>query len=139
MTSEEKLKERQQIIAEAVELKTPKRVPNGIRVNAYPFQLAGINMKTAMTDYEKAINAYIEFHKEYQPDTASGFAAQASAKVLELMGVKCMRWPGHGVPDDQLSQYIEYPTLLEDEYDEYFDDPAGFAIRKWLPIRHLSF
>jgi len=133
MTPTQKYNERLQIIEEAISLGEPFRVPNGIRVNAYPFFEYGVTIREAMTDYKKAIEAYIRFHHEFQPDVASGFATQASAKVLELMGVKCMRWPGCGLDDNSTPQFIEYPTLEEDEYEEFFADPAGFAYRKWLP------
>ena len=129
----EKYQERMQLIEDSIALKETSRVLNGVRVNAYPFFEYGVSIKDSMTDYQKAIDAYIRYHREFQPDLASGFASQASAKVFELMGVKCMRWPGNGLDDNSLMQYIEYATLEEDEYDEFFADPTGFAYRKWLP------
>lgn len=132
-TPAEKLEERVQIISDAVSLKEPARVPNGVRVNTFPYFAYGLTIKEAMLDYEKAVDAYVRFHKEFQPDVGSGFATQFSAKIFELMGVKCFRWAGNGLGDNAPTQFIEYPTIQDGEYEEFFSDPAGFAIRKWLP------
>ena len=133
MTAAEKYAERVQIIEDAVALKEPARVPNGVRVSAFPYYEYGVTIREAMTDYQKAVDAYIRYHREFQPDTACGFASQASAKVFELLGVKTWRWPGNGLDDNNVMQFIEFPTLEEEEYEEFFADPVGFAYRKWLP------
>jgi len=133
MTPAEKLNERVQLIEDTLALKETSRVLNAVRVDAYPYHAYGVTIRESITDYEKAVEAYVRFHREFQPDVASGFAGQVSAGVLENMGVKCLRWAGHGLGDDSTIQFIEYPTIEDDEYDEFFSDPVGFAYRKWLP------
>ncbi len=129
----EKLEERVRLISDAIALREPSRVPNGIRVNTFPYHAYGVTIREAMTEYQKAVDAYIRYHREFQPDVGSGFATQYSAKVLELMGVKVLRWAGNGLGDNAPMQFIEYPTIEDGEYEEFFADPAGFAYRKWLP------
>ena len=133
MTPADKLKERTQLIEDTMALKETSRVLNAIRVDAFPYYEYGISIREAITDYQKAIDAYIRFHKEFQPDVASGFTAQVSGPVLENLDVRCLRWAGHGLGDESTIQFIEYPTIEDEEYDEFFADPAGFAYRKWLP------
>lgn len=129
----DKYNERVQLIEDTIALKETSRVLNAVRVDAYPYYEYGVSIRESITDYEKAVEAYVRFHKEFQPDVASGFAAQISAGVLESMGVKCLRWAGHGLSDNSTIQFIEYPTIEDDEFDEFFADMAGFAYRKWLP------
>lgn len=133
MTPAEKYEERVNLIEDTIALKETPRVVNAIRVNSYPYYEYGVTIRESITDYEKAAEAYIRFHKEFQPDVASPFAAQVSAPVLENMDVKCLRWAGHGLSENSTIQFIEYPTIEDDEYEEFFTDPAGFAYRKWLP------
>ena len=133
MTSAEKYAERVQIIEDAVALRESSRVPNGVRVSAFPYYEYGLTIREAMTDYQKGVDANLRYHREFQPDTACGFGMQASARIFELMGTKCWRWPGNGLDDNNVMQFIEYPTLEEDEFEEFLSDPAGFAFRKYLP------
>ena len=62
-------------------------------------------------------------------------SANSPSKVYELAGLKTARWPGDpkGLDVNSPYQFIEYETLLEDEYDEYMDTPIEFAISKFLP------
>ena len=132
ITPAEKFEERVNLIEDTIALKETPRVVNAIRVNSYPYYEYGVTIRESITDYEKAAEAYIRFHKEFQPDVASPFAAQVSAPVLENMDVKCLRWAGHGLSENSTIQFIEYPTI-EDDIRGVFTDPAGFAYRKWLP------
>jgi len=43
------------------------------------------------------------------------------------------RWPGGPLPDNVSHQAIDVETMKENEYDLYFSDPTGFAIRCLLP------
>ncbi len=127
--------ERSGLIDDALCLRESSRVANAVRVNYFPFYEYGLSIADAMTDYDKATEAYMRYHREFQPDIGCSIASQYSAKVLEMFGVKCLRWPGDakGLDKNAPVQFVEYATLMEDEYDEFFDDPAGFAVRKWLP------
>jgi len=56
-------------------------------------------------------------------------------KALEYLDVKNMRWPGYGLPEDNTMQSIETECMREDEYGLFFNSPADFAIRHYLPRR----
>jgi uroporphyrinogen-III decarboxylase len=56
--------------------------------------------------------------------------------VMELGKPKNMRWagmPGDIIDKNSIHQFIEYPLLLDDEFDEFFNDRTGWAFRKALP------
>ena len=135
MDNNTQYEERMQLIEDAISLKESHRVPNGVRVSCYPFYEYGVTVAEAMRDYEKAADAYTRFHREFQPDTASSIGALQSSHVLDAFGIKFMRYAGDakGLDVNSPLQYIEYATLEEDEYDEFFSDPCGFMFRKYLP------
>lgn len=126
--------ERSQLIDDALTLRESARVANATRVNAFPFYEYGVTIAEAMRDYEKATEAILRYHREFQPDIGTSLSTQLPAPVLDAVGIKNLRYAGSGGLDENSTfQYIEYPTLEEEEYDEFFADPTGFAYRKWLP------
>ena len=135
MTAQELYKERQQLIDDSLALKPTKRMVNAIRVNYWPFYEYGVTLADCMRDYDKANEAFIRFHREFSPDVASMCSANSPSKVYEIAGLKTVRYPGDakGLDVNAPYQYIEFETMLEDEYDEYLDTPETFAIRKFMP------
>jgi hypothetical protein len=50
------------------------------------------------------------------------------------MDCQQMILPGQkGIPDTSSFQFVEKEYMLQNEYDEFLDDPTGFAITKYLP------
>ena len=134
MSIENIYNERLQLIEDTIALKPTSRVVNAIRVNYWPFYEYGLKLSDCMRDYAKANECFIRFHKEFSPDVASLCSANAPSKVYELAGLKTVRWPGdpQGLDENAPYQFIEFETLMEDEYDEYLDTPAQFVISKYL-------
>jgi hypothetical protein len=141
MTEQEKFNERQSLIDDCLALKETPRLVNATRVSSFPFFKYGVTIKEASTDYDKAIDAYVRYHREFQPDIGASISAYYSFKAFDAMGIKNMRYAGDkkGLDENSPYQYIEFPTMQEDEYDEYFNDPTGFAVRKWLPSMYEVF
>ena len=137
MPDYEKLyEERKTRVETAVANKTPDRVPNVMRVGTYPLAKAGITNGRAMVDFEAACQATYDFYARYSyTDVGSASGFTQAAKVLEALDTKTARWPGDpkGLPEDNTYQFVEFPTLLEDEYDELLDTPAQFWLTKHLP------
>ena len=135
--AEIKYQERKNRILTAVACGEPDRVPNALRIGSYAFRhTKDFTMAESMVNYEKACFLTCEFYKRHPSiDAATVTTAIPSAKVMELLGLKTARWPGDakGLDADNSYQFIEYPTLLEDEYDELIGDPAGYVFRKFLP------
>ena len=135
MTPEELYKERVQLIDDTINLRPTSRVVNAVRVNYWPFFEYGLKLSDALRDYDRVNECFIRYHKEFNPDVASICSANSPSKVYEISGLKTVRWPGdpQGLDENSPYQYIEFETLLEDEYDEYLDSPAQFVISKWMP------
>lgn len=55
-------------------------------------------------------------------------------KVLDIVDLKWMKWPGNGgLADNNMYQFLEGEYMKEDEYDEFNFDITHFILTKWLP------
>ena len=134
--AEKKFEERKLRVETAVANKQPDRVPNVLRIGSFPVFQAGISPARAMWDFEGVNKAMLDFYAGTDSlDIAAGSGTSQASKVLENLDVKTARWPGDpkGLPEDNTYQFVEFPTLLEDEYDELFDHPAEFFFTKHMP------
>jgi hypothetical protein len=124
-------RERVQLLIDAIELRKPARVPVTGAVGFFPMDHAGLSRREAMGDCQKAADALVKYHEEFRPD----FRARpvASARVFELLGLQCVDWPGHGLPDDAAWQYVEGEYMRADEYDALIADPESYFRRRLLP------
>ena len=55
---------------------------------------------------------------------------------MELSEPNNQRWagmPGKPIDDNSLQQHIEFPTLLDDEFEEFSTDRTGWTFRKQMP------
>lgn len=112
----------------------PDRVPVCVLAGQYPATRKGFTPYEVMHDYQKAAQAWLECNLELQPDSliASVFAA-IPARAYELLDVKILSWPGHGVPHESGFQYNEREWMQADEYDLLIDDPTDFLLHYYLP------
>lgn len=133
---EKRYEERKTRVEKAIRNQVPDRVPNVMSVGTYPIHKAGITMAESMIDHEKTCQAMLDFYTKYSyTDTGSVSNFTPAAKMLEALDVKTARWPGDpkGLDVNNTYQFVEFATILDDEYDEFFRDPAGFWISKHLP------
>ena len=125
---------------DALELREPDRVPIAIDGGKFMINYAGYKMKDAIydTDLEIYREAAIKFMKDFDPDVVPKSAAyffgegigheMSQPKNMIIAGMK-----GGRIDDDSLHQFIEYPMLLDEEFDEFFSDRTGWRLRKFLP------
>lgn len=111
----------------------PDRIPVLIRGTFLVTSLYGLSPYEAMYDHDKTAEVFIKFHKEYDPDYAITPTSIGSGRVLEALGYKQYRWPGHGVAKEVGYQYVEAEYMKPEEYRDLIDDPSDFWIRKYLP------
>jgi hypothetical protein len=117
----------------AATLQTPDRVPVFGPYQKYPYAFAGVTLKDAMNNYALAREACHKFVDYFQPDLDFGPIFAYPAKPMETLGWNAFKWPGHGLGDDTMYQYVEDEYMLTDEYDEFIFDPSDFMLRKWAP------
>ena len=113
--------------------KAPDRVPIfplGTFMQTY---LYGVTPYEAMYDYSKLVSAHIKFLKDYKPDYYAAPALVGSGKILEILGYKQYRWPGHGVSKESVYQYVEGEYMKTEDYPALIDDPTDFWLRIYLP------
>ena len=124
----------------AIALKEPDMVPMIPNVALFPMLNAGYTVAEVIydTSLNKMIDASVRYLKEFDPDVGVdiGYNYAGEGPILELERPKNMRWagmPGKIIDDNSIQQFIEYPTLLEDEFDEFFKDRTGWALHKETP------
>jgi uroporphyrinogen-III decarboxylase len=125
-----------QRMVDVYNIREPDRVPVNLPVGNLPFKMAGISTRTAMYDYEKAIEATRKFNEKYGEEleyTAMPYFI-TPGKILDLLDYKLYAWPGHGIAEDGTNwQFIEGEYMKVEEYDDLIRDPSDFWIRKYLP------
>ena len=126
-------------IRDAVALKEPDMVPITPSPAIYPFLHAGYTMTEVIYDetMEKASNAMFKYLNDFDPDNGTTLGNYvAEGKLMELQSPTNMAWsgmPGNPIGDNSIQQYIEFPILLDDEFDEYFNDYVTWRVHKELP------
>ena len=135
MTNQDLYNERVQLIQDSIALKPTKRMVNAVRVNYWPYLEYGMTLADALRDYDRGNECFYRYHREFDPDVASMCSANFPSKVYEIAGLKTVRWPGDpkGLDVNAPYQFIEYETMMEDEYDEFHDSPIQFAVGKFMP------
>ena len=133
-TIEELYNERQARVLAAAACQQPDRIPVFGPFQKYPYQFAGVTFKQAMNDYALAREACHKFLDYFQPDADFGPIFPYPSQAMETIGWRPLRWPGHGLEDDDVMyQYVDGEYMTADEYDEFVYDPSGFMFGKWAP------
>jgi len=127
--------QREQRILDAISLKEPDQIPIVPLFAFYNCYFSGISPREAYTDPLKAVDAWRKTILHFQPDAtySVNFTITAMDEVLSGLDFKAIKWPGHGVPDNQSFQFVEAEYMKEDEYQELFKDPGNFFLRKFIP------
>ena len=109
------------------------------RVPVFPFgtffqgHLYGVTPHESMYDYPKLLAAHRKFLQDYKPDYYATPAFIGSGKILEILGYRQYKWPGHGVSTSSGYQFVEGEYMLAEEYQALIDDPSDFWMRTYLP------
>jgi hypothetical protein len=126
--AEKAYKIRAQRMVDVYNVREPDRVPVNLPVGNLPLTMYGVNARTAMYDYEKALEATRKFNEKYAAEleyTAGPWVMPG--RVLELLDYKLYAWPGHGISENATGwQFIEGEYMTPDEYDDLIRDPSDF-------------
>ena len=124
----------------AIALKEPDRVPMMPSAALFPMLNAGYTVAEVIYDttLEKMTRSIVKYLEEFDPDCGLGTGTNYAGEgpMLELEKPKNMRWagmPGDIIDRNSIQQFIEYPVLLDDEFDEFFTDRTGWMLRKETP------
>jgi hypothetical protein len=80
----------------------------------YIMRRKGITGKDIFYNHEKLREPLLEFHNEFQPDTA--FMALAyPGKVMDMLDYQTYVWAGQKLPDNLMIQAVEGEYMMGDE------------------------
>ncbi|MFH1115988.1 MAG: uroporphyrinogen decarboxylase family protein [Pseudomonadota bacterium] len=131
---EELYQEREMRVCDAIELKTPDRVPVLGMLGYIPALWAGITIKEAMYDKDKCMDAWTRAMDHFQIDMAENpFTIRFLGRTLDALDFQQLRWAGRGLGDNASYQFVEDEYMKEDEYDHFLFDPTDFIIRRYWP------
>jgi len=130
---EQLFKERVRRCLDVAALRVPDRVPVFGPYQLYPYTFAGVKFKDAMNDYALAREVCHKFQDYFQPDLDFGPILAYPAPAMELLKINWFKWPGRGLDDHIMYQYIDSENMTAEEYDEFIYDPSHFIMYKWLP------
>ena len=126
--------ERWQRIMDCVALKQPDRMPVSFYATFWLAKYGGITCKELMYDYEKTKEIAERAVLEFEPDACLGLVgANAMGRIFEAVDYKQLKWPGHGVGDNQPYQYLDREYMKPEEFSDFLRDPTGFYLHTYLP------
>jgi len=127
-------RERVNRFIKTIKLEEPDRVPVILPSGYFPAIYAGYDLKTVMYDYKKLAEAWRKFNHDFQPDSATGPGTVYPGRVIDILGHKLHKWPGHGLPDNaQMYQFVEGVYMKPEEYDDFMENPMEYWLRVFLP------
>lgn len=125
---------RQKRLDDAIALRKPDRVPVApLMTHYYATKVAGLTNTVAQYDIEKRCAAHREQTISNDFDVAMEPQAVFPGKILEIMGMTHIKWPGGTLRDNEPFQFSTTETLKASEYDEFLADPSGVTARKLWP------
>jgi len=133
-TSEELYQEKEKRFNDAVQLKMPDRVPIVLFYTFFGAKYGGLTCQEAMYDYDKLAEATRKAVVDFDPDVyMTPFPIVSMGPLLEMLGERRFKWPGHGVSVNSTYQYVEAEHMTADEYDAFIADPTDYILRTHIP------
>ena len=129
----ELMREKEQRIADAAQLKVPDRVPVTVQTNVFAARYAGIPLSAMYYDHNAYRMASLLTALDFDADTGGIGLFANSGTIMELLETRNAAWPGGTLPQDTPYQFVEGEYMKQDEYDIFLDDPSDFALRYYLP------
>jgi hypothetical protein len=125
---------RRKRIMDCVNLKQPDRMPVGLFATFWFAKYGNISYRDMMYDYGRVARIIEDVCLDLQPDVYTPALMNTGFGLpMEVTGYKQLKWPGHGVGDNQSFQYLDREYMTAEEYDDFLFDPTGFYLEKYLP------
>lgn len=139
-TEQKKYDARLKRLQDALALKEPDRVPIDITGGCYMIQRLGYTMAESNYDETMEIGkeAARRFMLDYEPDVMTGLnlTYAGEGRGHEMQGSRTLYISGMAnapIGNDSMPQFIEFPTLYDDEFEEFFYDYTRWSLNKFLP------
>ena len=131
--AEQAYKERTRRIADAILLKKPDRVPIMPMWEYFYARYAKVSCYDVLYNREIATWAAKKTILELAPDAYQAPIFFNVGRLLDILDVTDLKWPGHGIVFSNAHQYVEGEHMMADEYDALINDPSDFMLRKYMP------
>ncbi len=125
--------QREKRVTDAIELKTPDRVPLIVRFNFFPAIYGGMTAQDLMYDPDKIEESYRKVLHDFEPDMIENPYVKLLGPVLDALDCRQARWPGRNLPANLPFQYVEREYMKAEEYDAFLSDPSDFIVRRLWP------
>jgi len=133
-TPEELYQEREKRFNDAIQLKVPDRVPIAPHFIFFGAKYGGLNCQEAMYDYDRLAETTRKTVVDFDLDVYMNPSYLVSlGPMMEILGERQFKWPGHGVSVDSTYQYVEKEYMTADEYDAFLNDPTDYILRTYIP------
>ena len=126
-------KEREKRVTDAIELRTPDRVPIIVRFHFFPAKYTGATTEELMYDPKKAEESYWKVIRDFEPDMIQNPFERYLGPLLDALDCRQARWPGRNLPPHLPYQFIEQEYMKAEEYDHLLSDPSDFIVRRLWP------
>ena len=100
--------------------------------NEYVVRRKGMVGKDIVYNHEKLRGPLLDFHNEFQPDSAVS-PLPYPGKVMDMLNYQTYIWGGQKLPDELTIQAVEGEYMRADEYRDFAADPTDFWLKKYLP------
>jgi hypothetical protein len=134
-TAVELYQEREKRVNDAIQLKTPDRVPISTIFGYFPAKYNGITCEEAFYDFGKWLTAYKKTVLDFEPDIAH-LQPFFPGSVLECLDSRELKWPGHGVSPYHSHQSVADEWMKADEYEAFLTDTSDYMLRTYIPRRY---
>jgi len=132
-TSEELYDERERRVTDAIELRTPDRLPIIVRFHFFPAKYTGLTAAQLMYDPEKTEESYWKVVRDFKPDMIQNPFERFLGPLLDALDCRQARWPGRSLPAHLPYQFVEQEYMKAEEYDHFLSDPSDFIVRRLWP------
>jgi hypothetical protein len=124
--------EREKRVRDAMELRTPDRVPVSVSTGVFAAKYGGLPASAMYYDHAAYRAASKQMLLDFEPDNGP-MGVGSSGLVLDLLDSRQYRWPGGNLPADGTYQFVEGEYMAADEYGRFLANPADFIVRCYLP------
>ena len=145
MTPENKAKfdARMKRLDDTVALREPDMVPIALSQFLYPYFHSPYSIADIVYDEDlsKTEECLLKYCREYEPDNVGNIETTfcGQGKMLELAGPKDTTWSGmpgemgEKIGKNSPQQHLEFPVLMDEEFEEFMTDRTGWTFRHSLP------
>jgi len=119
-------------VEDAIQLKVPDRVPVLANFRFFAARYGEMTCEEVFYSHRKWIAANKKTILDFEPDMYYNLFS-ASGVALEVLDLKQLKWPGHGVSPHHSHQFVEGEYMKPDEYEAFLDDPSDYLVRTFIP------